>query len=212
MLGRNWEGELSTLEPKQARSLATRRRLLDAAVDTLLEEGYTGLSAATIARRAGVSRGAYQHHFPNRQSLLIEALRYLADSERHGLPDQIAKLAEGEPRILGGLDLVYELYRGKLFSTILELALASGRDPELKSAIQEEERSQSLVIYGIGTQVFGSEAAAGPGFALQWRNAIAVIRGLAMLTFLGHPKSVVDRQWAFTRQHILDHLLVEIER
>ena len=41
------------LEPKQARSQATRRRLLDAAVEGLTESGYAKLTTASVASNGG---------------------------------------------------------------------------------------------------------------------------------------------------------------
>src|SRR4051794_41791797 len=64
-------------EPKQARAHATRRRLLDAAVEELVEHGYAGLTTPAVARRAGVSRGAQQNHFPHKATLVAEAVRHL---------------------------------------------------------------------------------------------------------------------------------------
>ncbi|MFF2768616.1 TetR family transcriptional regulator, partial [Streptomyces bacillaris] len=52
--------------PKQDRSRATRQRLLEAAVACLAEHGWAGSTVSVVAERAGVSRGAAQHHFPTR--------------------------------------------------------------------------------------------------------------------------------------------------
>ena len=52
--------------PKQDRSRATRQRLLEAAVACLAERGWAGSTVAVVAERAGVSRGAAQHHHPAR--------------------------------------------------------------------------------------------------------------------------------------------------
>jgi AcrR family transcriptional regulator len=191
------------IEPKQARSLATRMRLLDAAVEVLVEDGHAGLSAATVARRAGVSRGAHQHHFPNRQTLLIEALRHLAESEQATLRQRLETLGDGEERLVRAVDIVFETYCGRLFATILELALASRREPELEAAIREEERSMTLSTHEVGVQLFGSDTADDPGFGRRWAFAIAVVRGVAILSFLGHPKQRVQRQWEFGREQIL---------
>ena len=51
-------------QPQQDRSRATRKRLLEAAIECLAELGWTGTTVAIVAERAGVSRGAAQHHFP----------------------------------------------------------------------------------------------------------------------------------------------------
>jgi AcrR family transcriptional regulator len=191
---------VTMIEPKQARSLATRQRLLDAAVEVLIEDGHAGLSAATVARRAGVSRGAHQHHFPNRQTLLIEALRHLAESEQETLRQRFATLGEGEERLVRAVDIVFETYCGRLFATILELALASRREPELEAAIRDEERSMTLSTHEFGVELLGADD---PNFGRRWAFAIGVIRGVAVLSFLGHPKARIQRQWEFGREQVL---------
>ena len=52
--------------PQQARSVATRRRLLDAAVETLLSLGLARTSTTEVCRRAGVSQGALFKHFASK--------------------------------------------------------------------------------------------------------------------------------------------------
>ena len=63
--------------PSQARSIATRARLLASAVDALVADGYAGASTTSIAKRAEVSQGALFKHFPSKHALLGEALQQL---------------------------------------------------------------------------------------------------------------------------------------
>src|SRR5436309_11852144 len=56
---------------QEERSATTRRRLIDAAVECLNESGYLEATLEVVAARAGVSRGAVQHHFGSRNDLLI---------------------------------------------------------------------------------------------------------------------------------------------
>jgi AcrR family transcriptional regulator len=67
--------------PQQARSLATRRRLLDAAADQLISGGYAALTTVEVAQRAGVSRGAFLHHFPTRASLVAATVEHLVEAQ-----------------------------------------------------------------------------------------------------------------------------------
>src|SRR5215470_16496508 len=62
------------------RSAATQARLLDAALQCLVELGYAGTTTTVVAERAGVSRGAQLHHFPTRAALVAAAVeqRYAA--------------------------------------------------------------------------------------------------------------------------------------
>ncbi len=52
----------------------TWRRVLDAAVECILEAGYYQASSNEIARRAGVTWGVIQHQFGTREGLLLAVL------------------------------------------------------------------------------------------------------------------------------------------
>src|SRR6478752_2443633 len=68
-----------TRDPLQARSLATRAALLDAALESLADRGYAATTTIETARRAGVSRGAQLHHFPTKAELLGAAVEHLLE-------------------------------------------------------------------------------------------------------------------------------------
>jgi AcrR family transcriptional regulator len=53
--------------------------LLNAAVEEFLIKGFDGASVDTIAKRAGVSKGGFYHHFPNKETLLMETNRKLSE-------------------------------------------------------------------------------------------------------------------------------------
>jgi AcrR family transcriptional regulator len=57
-----------------ARSGPTRRRLVEAAVETLKQDGYARASARTIAERAGANQGLIFYHFGSVANLLVAAL------------------------------------------------------------------------------------------------------------------------------------------
>lgn len=62
------------------RSEQTRERLLNAALDVIGTSGPSGFSIHEVARTAGMTGGAVQHHFPNRAALMLEVLSRLIDS------------------------------------------------------------------------------------------------------------------------------------
>jgi AcrR family transcriptional regulator len=58
-------------QTQAARSESTRAALLSAARDLFARQGYAGASSEAIVAAAGVSRGALQHHFVDKQSLFL---------------------------------------------------------------------------------------------------------------------------------------------
>lgn len=56
---------------RQVRSEATRRKLLDAAIEVFGEVGYVAAGRTAIIERAGVTKGALYHHFDSMEALVV---------------------------------------------------------------------------------------------------------------------------------------------
>ena len=183
-------------EPRQPRAHLTRQRLLDAAVEELVEQGYVGLTAAGVAARAGVSRGAQQNYFPHRTTLVSEAVRHLGSRQIEEIGRAVAQAPGGGERVKALLDIVYEQCGGPLFAVIVELSLAARGEPELHEIVVSQERAISRALRESATEIFGAEVTATRAFAQRWGTALAAARGLALLKLMGRPPDVVDRAWA----------------
>ena len=107
-----------------ARSNATRARLIAATVEALIEVGFTKTTGVEVCRRAQLTRGALNHHFPDFSGLLVETLQsiYLQLltiklSLDVGSMERI--LLEGHARVIR-----------PEFKAVIELWLASTNDKE----------------------------------------------------------------------------------
>lgn len=61
----------------QIKSEQTRERLLDAALDLMQSKGHAQLSVHGVARAAGMTAGAVQHHFSSKAALMLEVITRL---------------------------------------------------------------------------------------------------------------------------------------
>jgi AcrR family transcriptional regulator len=52
---------------RQVRSEATRRKILDAAIDVFGDVGYAAAGWNTIIERTGMTKGALYHHFDSKE-------------------------------------------------------------------------------------------------------------------------------------------------
>lgn len=53
---------------------ATKRRLLEAGLELLLEKGYGGLGVQDVLDRTGIPKGSFYHHFENKQDMALQAV------------------------------------------------------------------------------------------------------------------------------------------
>lgn len=61
----------------QIKSEQTRERLLDAALELMHAKGHGQLSVHEVARAAGMTSGAVQHHFSSKAALMLEVITRL---------------------------------------------------------------------------------------------------------------------------------------
>jgi AcrR family transcriptional regulator len=189
--------------PKQARAHATRQKLLDAAVEELVEHGYTGLTTSGVARRAGVSRGAAQNYFPHKATLVAEAVRHLGERQCEELQARVGEVPGGQARVQRGLDVLFEQYSGPLFAAVIELTLAARGDDELGEVTATQERNVAEAMHEAAGAIFGEDFPSTAEDRRRWATVLSAIRGLALLKLLGHAPEAVDRQWASTRRQLL---------
>ncbi len=62
---------------QEERSTATRDALIRAAIGLIAERGYAATTTNLVADRAGLSRGALQHHFKSRDELIAAVMEQL---------------------------------------------------------------------------------------------------------------------------------------
>jgi AcrR family transcriptional regulator len=84
----------------------TRRRVLDAVVETIIEVGYYKASSNEIARRAGVTWGAIHHLFGSREQLMLEVFHDLGAQFQERFADARVEGDTLEERLHSVLELM----------------------------------------------------------------------------------------------------------
>lgn len=130
---------ISGRRTQQQRREATRTRLMNATIESLIDCGYYGATTLDIERRAGVSRGARLHHFPTKASLLAAAVDHLYDQVSGSYEAAFGGPEPGTSdalRVRTGLRQLWEIFRGRDYSAVIELTVASRTDVELRACLQ----------------------------------------------------------------------------
>jgi DNA-binding transcriptional regulator YbjK len=110
-----------------------RAELADAAIEVAVREGLHGLSHRAVDEAAGVPRGTVSNYFRSRDALLEATQRRLMDLH-FDLMKQFRARSDGlVDSVSGVLEHALTQYPGR-YLVMLELALGSTRDPDMRRA------------------------------------------------------------------------------
>jgi AcrR family transcriptional regulator len=150
------------------RSATTQARLLDAALECLVELGYAGTTTTVVAERAGLSRGAQLHHFPTRASLVAAAVEHLYARLTAAYQTGFARLPRGADRLRAAIDLLWSMFTEPHYAAALELFTAARSDAELRAHLRPIAERHQANVYRLARALF-------PEFAQRARELDAVL-------------------------------------
>lgn len=169
---------------RKERSEDSRALILDAAVDCLVEHGYSGASTLAIQAKAGVSRGRLLHHFPSRDGLLVAAAQHLAAERLTRTREQVAEALTGEPegprRVDRCVELLWLTFHEPHFWAAMELWTAARTNPTLAAALRPAERSLRKSIHEVADRIWGPVVCAHPRYPELRELLFTSMRGAAL--------------------------------
>jgi len=160
------------------RSAATRRKLESAAIDLICATGYFDLTLAKVADRAGVSRGAVQHHFGTRAELLLALINDFSPAYlRRIKPPANASL---EARVDRVIDHFWTLYQHKQAIAVFHIWLGGRSDPELQPILRQTMQRFEQELDRRWREIFADRHLPPNRIAAARRVALAGLRGFAI--------------------------------
>jgi AcrR family transcriptional regulator len=145
---------------------STRARVIDAAIASILDEGFYRASSNKIARRAGVTWGVIQYHFGTREALLLAVHERGLDELDRCLADAVITGDSVEARLESFVAALWAYYRRPEFLAYMQIMLNLSHDPTtadstqaaLKSVgVRVNERVPALIRAVIGRDVADAE-------------------------------------------------------
>ena len=121
----------------------TRRRVLDAAVQSIMESGYYHTSSNEIARRAGVTWGTLQHQFGSREGLLLAVLEDSWEDLQRAIATAVIAGETLENRLAAVLDVLMAHYGVPAQLAQLQILLDLTQNPKTS-----EETRQAALAHG----------------------------------------------------------------
>ena len=168
---------------QQQRSRSMQHRLLDAAVDCLVERGWAGTTTTLVADRARVSRGAQLHHYRTKSALLIAAVEHLAERRSAELRAEAAGLPPDGDRLEATIELLASLFTGPLFAAAIEVWVAARTDAALRSALVPVEARFGREVHRLTVELLGAHESR-PGVREAVQTTLDLMRGLGVASLL----------------------------
>jgi len=163
------------------RTAATRERILAAVVASIAEVGFQRTTASEIARRAGVTWGAVQHHFGAKEGILDAVLE---DSVER-LAERTAEIPVDAPlpeRVALFVERAWQHFASPHYRSMLEILLHLG--PAERAGAPGWPSAMELALDRIWQRIFPDARLAQRRALVLQRYTASVLSGLSALALL----------------------------
>lgn len=182
------------LRSHRDRSNATRAQLIAAAIRVVREKSFHGASVFEVAKAAGMTPGAFQHHFGTKAELMMQVTEAIL---RGDLDEPIAWPKPNAPlrrRSEGLVRALWEsVYAPERFLAAWQIYFGSASDESLLERIAAKRVELNGFLQGQFLTVF-PELAGQPDRAAFVDMVLSTLRGIAMARLFGPHRAQVDAQ------------------
>lgn len=192
MAARGAQGSRAGGEPPRPRrthaerTAETRSRIMNAVVETIADLGFQRTTAAEIARRAGVTWGAVQHHFGGKDGILLAVLEDSFGRFADRLSSIDRQSGSLDQRVSQFIDLAWDHFSSDDYRSSFEILLNfSEETADSGDGLWQSEMLKAWnTIWG---ELF-SEAKLSPRRTLVLQHyTISVLSGLASMRMIEGP-------------------------
>lgn len=165
---------------RQQSKEATRRRIIEAAVESLIEVGYASTTTVEVQRRAGISRGALLHHFPTREQLAAAAIGQLVVVNENVAREALADAPSGLDPLERAFWMLRVVFLSPSMRTEFELWSIARVDDALRRVLRDAEREAQADLLRVADLAFGPDIVDSPNYPLVLELTIEFLRGLSI--------------------------------
>jgi TetR/AcrR family transcriptional regulator, transcriptional repressor for nem operon len=194
----------ATIEREKAHRTASAEKLLDAAVHVIRSKGFSAARVEDICAEAGLTKGAFFHHFDSKEACAIAAAAHFAanaDAVFDAAP--YSRLADPRDRVLGYVAFRRAILKGELlqFTCLLGTMVQEAYDthPAIRAACDRyisEHAARLEVDLAEAKRIYAPDADWAPHSAALFSQAV-LQGGFILAKAKGGPAVAAD---------CLDHL------
>ncbi len=119
------QADIDAMGLQAAKSKATQDKIVNAVIGLIKEKGFSAASSSQIAKRAGVTWGAVQHHFGGKEEILEEVLQRSHLKFHETLSANRFTTGSPSRRVAKYVDAAWYHYQGDEYMATLEILLAT---------------------------------------------------------------------------------------
>lgn len=165
---------------QEERRTVTRGRLIDAVIDVIRQKGYAGLRARDVTAASGVTWGAAQHLFGDKNELLLQVATRVSDELAQrleiGAETADAKLRDRVARVV---ELIWDVYSSQDYFAMVEIVRGTRADVRFHEKLVETLARLSTRIERLWLSIF-ADAPASEATSLACCNIVVLtLSGLA---------------------------------
>jgi AcrR family transcriptional regulator len=175
------------------RTASTRAKVIAAVVDGIAEVGFQRTTAQEIARRAGVTWGAVQHHFGGKDELLIAVL----EESFHRFAERLADVSVAgtslDARVALFVERAWEHFQSRHYRSTFEIMLnhlGRARPPEETDWRARMARAWDVVW----SRIFADARLPRPRSLALQHFTLSALSGLASTAILGGGSAAAPRR------------------
>jgi AcrR family transcriptional regulator len=182
---------------QEERSEETRTKLIQAAIQCISDLGYSRTTLTEITRRAGVSVGAAQHHFPSKTDLIFATINYVFTEMHMFLAEMPHTSRSIEERIDHLLNNYWAWFSSPTYLAAWELIIGARQDEQLFAMIRQRIATGGKEIDQMWRKTFADSGVDDEQLHATVQFTFETLRGMALHRVLkpgeAHHRQMLDR-------------------
>ena len=175
------------------KSAATRTLIIESAIKSFVDLGYSRTTTTAIAAKAGLSRGAMLHHFPAKVDIVRAAVEFLHAKRLKAFRRAAQRGPSSNDRLRANLEAYWQHVRHPMFVAFFELVVAARTDPELAEILRPAQEAFEDEWHRTAREVFTEWHTDDETFDVALDLTRYVLEGMA-ISFLVHKETARDRR------------------
>lgn len=195
------------------RSAVMRGRIQEATLECLAELGYAGTTFTSVAQRAGVSRGAVQHHYTSRSYLITGAIEVLMSRITLNVSSHFGDRPLGIDCAVQAIDDIWRAAITPPMPVVAELRVAARTDQEFRQSFLPIDQAARLTWYTLVSAALGPDAERIADLHLRIDAMLGTVRGLSVqLFYQDWNRDETEAAWQVALGDMRDGLARALER